>query len=109
MLSTRCTLAVLISLIYVNNVSSFGISSPFYLQRLQYATSSKSLFAVNPRFAQTKKLASPRMSDMSDMTIEMLKRLERTLDQLSETDLIRVSLLPLFSTPAALCSTHFGR
>ena len=107
MLSTRCTLVVLISLVYLENVSSFGISSPFYLQRLHYETSSKSLFAVNPRFARSNKLASPRMSDMSDMTIEMLKRLERTLDQLSETDLIRVrtlsELVPVFSTPAVLC------
>jgi hypothetical protein len=46
---------------------------------------------MNPRIAKSKKLVCPRMSDMSDMTIEMLKRLERTLDQLSETDLIRVS------------------
>ena len=35
------------------------------------------------------------MSDMSDMTIEMLKRLERTVDELSETDLIRVRLISL--------------
>ncbi|EKX53668.1 hypothetical protein GUITHDRAFT_132756 [Guillardia theta CCMP2712] len=32
---------------------------------------------------------APRMSDMSDMTIEMLKRVEKTLGELPETELIR--------------------
>ena len=37
-------------------------------------------------------LRAPRMSDMSDMTIEMLKRVEKTLGELPETELIRVCL-----------------
>jgi hypothetical protein len=37
------------------------------------------------------------MSDISDMTMEMLKRLERDLDQLSETNLIRVSFIASLS------------
>eukprot|EP00960_Hanusia_phi_P049976 759911-Hanusia_phi.AAC.14 len=35
-------------------------------------------------------LRAPRMSDMSDMTIEMLKRVEKNLDELPETELIRL-------------------
>ncbi len=90
------TLAALL-LIYLDNVSSYG-QPTFDVRRVRYgaATSSKKLLAVNQRFSQSKKL-SLRMSDISDMTMEMLKRLERDLDQLSETDLIRVSFIARLS------------
>ena len=36
-------------------------------------------------------VTAPRMSDLSDMTLEMLKRVEKTLDELDDITLARVS------------------
>jgi hypothetical protein len=79
------------TILLLDRADSFSFTSSYsYSSRCAKLTSSlsnhKSIARATPSLTRT----SPKMSDMSDMTIEMLKRLERTLDQLPEMDLVRV-------------------
>ena len=83
---------LLLCALCIHFVDSFGIIPPTPLRnKLNQIPRGLVCFSM-PRIT---KYVAPKMSDMSDMTIEMLKRLERTVDELSETDLIRVRLISL--------------
>ena len=88
----KISISLGLCLVCLQMVESFS-SVPSKLYDHRCSTIIKRGVAENTvRFARAKaSKIVPKMSDMSDMTIEMLKRLERTVDQLSETDLIRVS------------------
>jgi len=65
-------------------------SSAAALRAPALRTGTLAALPVASRSARARTVVTPRMSDMSDMALEMLKRVEKTLPELDDIALARV-------------------